>query len=304
MTQSKRLVYFGNERLVSGLKHTELPILSALHAHGYDIAAIVVHEKPSTSRNARQLEVVQFANDHNIPVLSPTSADHIVPRLTDLGVDFAVLASYGSILSKRVLNVFEPVGVINIHPSLLPRYRGPTPIESSILSGDKETGVTIMKLSEAMDEGDIYAQSRIPVSQVDDKISLYNKLAKIAAELLIDTLESISNNQSTLTKQTNTDVSYTSRLKKQDGIINPLTDTATDIERQVRAYLNYPKSSLRLMDNSVIITSVKVVDSLSSSALTVQCADETYLEIVQLIAPSGKTMSGSDYIRGYTKKDP
>ena len=125
MTTPSRLVFFGNERLVSGLKHSETPILTGLIERGYDIAAVVVNHTDGTSRNARVLEVAAVAREHNIPVLSPEKPGDIVEELATLKADAAVLSAYGRILSERVINVFKPIGIINIHPSLLPRHRGP-----------------------------------------------------------------------------------------------------------------------------------------------------------------------------------
>ena len=101
------------------------------------------------------------------------------------------------------------------------------------------------------------------------------------------------------TSQKNSDVSYTSLLTKEDGYLDPTTDDAYVIERKVRAYLGYPKTRLTLSDNDVIITTVKVVESLAHPGLVIPCANNTYLEVLKLVAPSGKMMSGTDYLRGY-----
>ena len=209
--------------------------------------------------------------------------------------------SYGKILPQRTLDVFAPVGIINVHPSLLPRYRGPAPIEAAILHGDKTTGITIMQLTLGMDEGPIFAQETYPLHGDETKPQLALSLAQRGATFLVEQLPAILSGKLQSISQKNSDVSYTSLLLKQDGYLDPSTDDAYVIERKVRAYVGYPKTRLTLNDNDVIVTTVKVVESLVNPGLVVPCANDTYLEVLELIAPSGKTMSGTDYLLGYTR---
>src|SRR5688500_17078175 len=187
---SKTLIFFGNERLVSGLKRTNAPTLRALINAGYHIAAVVSHHTGSRSRSNRKLEVAEIAAAHNIPVLLPNRPIEIIDTLRNLNADAAVLAAYGRIIPQSIIDLF-PKGIINIPPSLLPKYRGPTPIESAILNGDSETGVSIMQLTAGMDEGPVYAQSKITLSGDETKFDLFEKIAPIGADLLIRILPSI-----------------------------------------------------------------------------------------------------------------
>ncbi len=299
MTTPYRLVFFGNERLVSGLKHTDAPILRGLIARGYDIAAVVVSHSDGTSRNARKLEVAQVAEEHNIPVLSPEKPTDIIDQLTNFHADAAVLAAYGRILPQRVLDVFAPTGIINIHPSLLPRYRGSTPIESTILGGDEIAGVSLMRLTNTMDKGPIYAQKKIKIAPNVEKFDLYEKLSEVGSALLFESLPNILSNKLLPKPQENTDVSVTSLIAKSDGVLDPTTDDATTLERKVRAYQGFPKPHLSLFNNDVIVTSSKVTPSPNFSGLAIPCAHKTWLEITSLVAPSGREMSAQDFLRGY-----
>jgi len=130
-----RVVFFGNERLVSGLQQTDAPILRGLIERGYDVVAIVSHHSETRSRKERELEVATIARDHGIPLLLPSKPAEILEQLITFNADIAVLAAYGRIIGQKVIDIF-PLGIINIHPSLLPRYRGPTPIETALLNGD------------------------------------------------------------------------------------------------------------------------------------------------------------------------
>jgi methionyl-tRNA formyltransferase len=160
---SKTLVFFGNERLLTGLASTDAPILSGLIDQGYNVAAVVAHYNESKSRDKRPLEVAAIAEEHDIPVLLPDGPADIYDQLAAFHADAAVLVAYGRIVPQNIIDLF-PLGIINIHPSLLPKYRGSTPIESAILNGDTTTGVSIMSLSAKMDAGPVYDLVEIPLS--------------------------------------------------------------------------------------------------------------------------------------------
>lgn len=293
MSKLSKLVFFGTEDF-------SLPTLKALVDNGYNVCAVVT--KPDTRRGrGKQLvepAVKTYAAEHNIVVLQPERLSDIQTELESMAPDAGVLVSYGKILPQRTLDVFAPIGIINIHPSLLPKYRGPAPIEAAILNGDETTGISIMQLTAGMDEGPIFAQTTYPLTGKETKPDLNKALSQKGAEYLLENLDDILSGELAPTPQQKNDVSYTTLITKQDGFMSPVTDTAHAIERNVRAYLGYPKTRLTIKNTDVIITSVKVVESLSSAPLVVECADSTYLAIDQLIAPSGKTMSGDAYLRG------
>jgi methionyl-tRNA formyltransferase len=301
MNTPSRLVFFGNERLVSGLDHTNAPVLTGLIERGYNVVAVVANHTNGTSRNARKLEVADIAEQHGIPLFLPTSPSDIIDELTAFKPDAAILVAYGRILSQRVINVFSPIGIINLHPSLLPRHRGPTPIESTILEGDEVAGVSVMQLTAGMDEGPVYAQVSLPLHGTETKFELYELLAKAGTNLLLESLPYILSGELAPKAQQNVDVSVTSRISKTDGVLDPTTDDATTIERKIRAYQGYPKPHLNLYDNDVIVTSAKVVDSTAEGRIVLPCANKTLLEVTSLIAPSGRAMSAEDFLRGYAK---
>lgn len=298
MTQSPRVVFFGNERLVSGLKRTDAPLLRGLIDRGYIICAVVVNHHETVSRNTRPLEVAEIASQHNIPVLSPAKLSDIADTLRDFKADCAVLAAYGRIIPQLIIDIFAPVGIINVHPSLLPRHRGSTPIETTILAGDSQAGVSVMQLTAGMDEGPIYDQRAVKLSGNENKFELYEQLSHLGAEMVFELLPEILSGQLKPIPQRTDDVSYTTTISKQDGILDPLTDTAEIISRKVRAYLNFPKSKLRYRDNDVIVTSATTVTSCSDGRLCIPCNENSTLLVESLIAPNGKSMSGDAYLRG------
>ena len=294
MKTSSKLVFFGTEDF-------SLPSLKALVEHGFSVVAVVT--KPDTRRGrSKQLVapvVKSYAEGVNIPVYQPLKLSDIHDELVSLNADAGVLVSYGKLLPQRTLDVFDPIGVINVHPSLLPKYRGPAPIEAAIVNGDEITGISIMKLTAGMDEGPVFAQMTVPLDGTETRPTLTASLANTGAAFLAETLPDILENKVEAVPQQNDDVSYTSLLSKDMGILDPLTDDAYALERKVRAYLGFPKTRLKIKNTDVIVTSAKVIESLSSAPLVIACRDNTFLEVVELVAPSGKTMSGEAYLRGY-----
>lgn len=303
-----KVVYFGNERLVSGLEKTTAPVLNGLIARGYDVVAVVSHHSESKSRNQRELEVAEIAKAHNIPLFLPSKPSEIIDELRALGADIAVLAAYGRIISQQIIDVF-PLGIVNIHPSLLPKYRGPTPIESPILNGDSETGVSIMQLTAGMDEGPVYAQTRYPLSGKDGKFELYWRASELGANLLFDALPHIIDGSLTPTPQDDSQATYCKLIQKSDGIID-WSKPAEQIEREIRAYAGWPQSRAKIGAIEVIITKADViptsigqpgdflVESSDATLLMVQTGDGC-LEIDALKPLGKKEMPIRAFLAGY-----
>lgn len=293
---SSRLIFFGTENFSA-------PSLEALISAGYDIVAVVT--KPDTTRGrGRKLTmplVKEVALAHKLRVLQPHKLLDIAEELRELKADAAVLVSYGKIIPQSILDIFEPIGVINVHPSLLPRYRGPSPIETAILAGDIETGVSIMKLEREMDAGPVFSQTVYPLNPKDTKPTLYARLSQLGAEELVRVLPSILDGNLQPTRQNHDHATYCPLLKKEDGELHPEQETATVLERKVRAYLGYPKSYLTLGGHRIIVTSARAVEVVPPGTLVVPCAQETQLLIEELIAPSGRTMIGDEFMRGYLR---
>ncbi len=298
MTKSSSLIFFGNERLSSGFVPQGAPTLQALIDNGYDVKAVVAHHEVGRSRRARALEIEEVAKAHNIPLLLPDRPKEIIEQLVSYHADVGVLVAYGRIIPQSVIDIF-PHGILNIHPSLLPIYRGSTPIEQAILDGTPETGVSIMSLVKEMDAGPVYAQQRVALNGTETKQELTQRLLTIGSQLIIDVLPSVLDSSAQPKSQDDSLATYTSLFNKTDGIMN-LTKSAERYEREVRAYAVWPKSRLTLNSHPVVVTKARVAQDLSDGELVVQCSPG-YLEILELIAPSGKTMHGADFKRGYLR---
>jgi methionyl-tRNA formyltransferase len=305
---SAPIVFFGNERLATGFV-TSAPTLTGLIEAGYTVAAVVTNYEAGKSRSVRELEVAAVAQAHNIPVIVNEKPGDIIDQLRSFNAAAGVLVAYGQIVPQRVIDIF-PHGIINIHPSLLPLHRGPTPIESAILNGESQTGVSLMQLSKAMDAGPVYAQQTIPLTGNETKQALTEKLLQIGSKMLIKQLPSILSDTATATPQQDTDATYDQRITKEDGIID-WNKPAARIEREIRAYADWPKSRTTFGNLEVVITKAHITAEAAADSISgtpsiigkqpaIQCGDQ--LLVIDLLKPAGKKeMTGEAFLAGYKR---
>ncbi len=288
---SKTVLFFGTDSFSAAA-------LESLITAGYTIGAVIT--KPDSKQGrGQQLTppiVKIIAEKHDIPVWQPLRLVDIIEDIKAQGPVVGVLSSYGKIVPQAIIDLFEP-GIINIHPSLLPKYRGPSPIETAIANGDKETGVTIMQLEAGMDSGPIYAQETYVLNGTETQPELYDTLSRFGAELLIKTLPKILDEDLRPLAQVG-EATYCHLLQKEDALLDVSQLSAVEAERKVRAYLTFPKTKLVLNDQTVTITKAHVSTE-RTSLLDQTCKDGQFLVIDQLIGPSGKAMSGKDFLNGY-----
>ncbi len=268
------LIFFGNEKLATGLPPAKPIIRDAAVAAGFELEQVVTGS---------------------------------LGELTDHKAQLAVLAAYGRIIPQSVLDQFS-LGIINIHPSLLPQYRGPTPIEQAILDGATKTGVSIMRLTAGMDEGPIYKQKTLHLKGSESKVELAQKLQLLGAELLTEVLSDIANGKLKPRNQPHPNrATYCKLLNKENGHID-WTESAEQIERKIRAYLGWPGSYARLEGKNAIITQAHVekIEGIAGKTLVknnnliVYCGSEAL--VIDKIKPTGKNeMSGTEFIRGYIR---
>ncbi len=301
-----RIIFFGNERLSTGFK-TSTPTLKALLAAGHEVVAIVSNfsSGQAKTRSSRELEIAEVAEAQKIPLLLPSKVKDIIEDLKIFKADTGVLVAFGQIVPESVIEIF-PRGIVNIHPSLLPLHRGPIPVESVILNGEKETGVSIMKLVKAMDAGPIYGQVPLHLSGNETKQELTEKLLEIGSKTLIELLPGILNGSIAPKPQDGAKATYDPLLKKTDGLID-WNKPAEQIEREIRAYAGWPKSYTSLGGKEVIITKANIIKDESAMPGKIRKSDKAlmvgtedgYLNI-QTLKPIGKNeMSVEDFIRGY-----
>ena len=211
--------------------------LSAIYDAGHEISAVItVPDKPK-GRGMKLIpcEVKKYAIEKNIKVYQPEKLrenKEIVDILKDINPDVICVVAYGKIIPKEILEI-PKYGCVNVHPSLLPQYRGSAPIQWAILNGDKETGVTTMYLDEGMDSGDIILRTKTPIDKDETSGELWDRLSKIGAELLVETLEKIENKTAPRIKQPK-EFTLAPMIEKSQAKIDWESKTAQEIKNLVR----------------------------------------------------------------------
>ena len=278
--------------------------LQKLIDEGFEVAGIIT--KPDSRKGRGQKlqspKVKKIGEKFKIPVLQPQKMDEIIEFVQNFENPVGVLVSFGRIIPQEIIDLFTPA-IVNVHPSLLPKYRGPSPIESAILNGDSKTGVSLMKLSKEMDAGDVYSQEEIKLSKTETASELYKICGKIGAEMLVRDLPKIISGELKGEKQDSSQAEYCQLLKKNDSILNQENQTAKQAEQQIRAFEIFPKSKIKINEYTIIIKSAEVLDhDMKKSPLTLKFADGDLLDIKTLITPTGKETTAESFINGYLKK--
>ncbi len=287
------IVFFGTE------EHSLIALRGLVDA-GLPIAAVVTKPDAAKGRGKKLTPpaVKVYADAHSIAVWQPTRLKEITEDIKKLDNPIGVLVSYGKIIPKKTLELFTP-GIINVHPSLLPKYRGPSPIESAIVNRDNKTGVTIMRLISAMDAGPIYQQVPYVLDFTETKPELYNTLFTLGTHLLISKLPAIVSGELQPMPQDDNNATYCALLSKEDGDLDLTTLTPGEAEARVRGYLGYPRTRVTIGNHTIIITKAHGVMT-QKTPLDLMCANGAFLSIDELIAPSGKTISAAEFLRGYS----
>lgn len=308
MKKSLKVLFFGNERIATGI-NTEAILFNAISKGPHELVGLVIHSSGSTSRKSSQEPVVESAETLGVPVLNPAKLADSIDDIKNLGADIGVLVAYGKIIPQPVIDLF-PNGIINLHPSLLPKLRGSTPIEATILSGAKESAVTIMKLVAKMDAGPIIAQKKLSISGQETKQELADLLHDEGCELMLRVLDETADSESKETQQIESDATFCTTINKADGQIN-WSNSAIQTERQVRAYSGWPTSFFEVNSQRYVIAEAEILDQKVSDKIGDMVADNNSLKVqtsdgvvsITSIQPAGKKrMPISAFLSGYRSK--
>lgn len=286
-----------------GSTEFSLASLKKLHMDGFNIVAVYTREPKPVGRHYRVTKTVvhEFAESNAIPVYTPKTFrdEEQVKIFTDLKPDVAVVSAYGLIIPQVMLDM---VPFINIHASLLPRWRGAAPIQRAILSGDKETGVSIMKMDAGLDTGDIISMKSVQISEEMNSGELFEILASLGAEMIEEALLNLGESLQKATKQSEEGACYAQKIDKKEAKFD-LSDSANLIVRKVKAFAPVPGAwteldgkRLKVLDASLIQNKEGYQDD-----LIFESSDGIW--IAKLVQPEGKkTMPGRDFRRGYLRK--
>ncbi|AQW58081.1 methionyl-tRNA formyltransferase [Vibrio owensii] len=301
MSQSLRIVFAGTPDFAA--RH-----LAALLSSEHEVIAVYTQPDRPAGRGKKLTAspVKTIALEHDIPVYQPENfkSDEAKQELADLNADIMVVVAYGLLLPQVVLDT-PKLGCINVHGSILPRWRGAAPIQRSIWAGDAETGVTIMQMDIGLDTGDMLKIATLPIEASDTSASMYEKLAGLGPDALIDCLADIATGKAEPVKQDDELANYAKKLSKEEARIN-WNDDAAHIERCVRAFNPWPMSHFEAAENSIKVWQSRVAEQTSDKpAGTIVQADKTGIYVAtgngtlvleQLQVPGKKAMSVQDIL--------
>lgn len=301
MSQSLRIVFAGTPDFAA--RH-----LAALLSSEHEVIAVYTQPDRPAGRGKKLTAspVKNIALEHDIPVYQPENfkSDEAKQALADLNADIMVVVAYGLLLPQAVLDT-PKLGCINVHGSILPRWRGAAPIQRSIWAGDAETGVTIMQMDIGLDTGDMLKIATLPIEATDTSTSMYEKLADLGPQALIDCLTDIATGKAVPVKQDDELANYAKKLSKEEARIN-WSDDAAHIERCVRAFNPWPMSHFEAAENSIKVWQSRVAEQTSDKpAGTIVQADKTgiyvatgngVLVLEQLQVPGKKAMPVQDIL--------
>ena len=292
--------------------------LAALHAAGIEIPLVLTQPDRPAGRGM-QLQaspVKQFALAHQIPVAQPTSlrldgkfpdqAKHAHDLLRATAHDVMVVAAYGLILPPSILAI-PPLGCINIHASLLPRWRGAAPIHRAIEAGDAETGITIMQMDAGLDTGDMMLVSREPISPQDTTGELHDRLAALGGRLIVDALLRLAEGRLTRTPQPDEGVNYAAKISKDEAALD-LRLPASTLLRRIHAFNPAPGASVQSGDSVLKIWRAEriagsgepgLVLAVDARGVTVACGEDALL-LTELQKPGGKRLPAANFLQGFS----
>jgi methionyl-tRNA formyltransferase len=271
------------------------------------VGVITQPDRPAgRGRQPQPPPVKVTAVNANIPIYQPKSLrrEEAAAPLRDWQPDVIIVAAFGQILQPHVLDL-PPLGCLNVHASLLPRWRGASPIQHAILAGDAETGVSLMKMDVGLDTGPVYVMRAIPIEAEETAVTLHDKLAQLGADMVGDYLDDIVNGRLTPTPQSDAPSTYAPMIKKEDGQLN-WQQTNIELDRHIRAMTPWPGAFTVWQGQTLKVLEAAVVDGLVGEPGDVKMRGDTAVVCtqhgglaLQTVQLAGKrAMSITDFLRG------
>lgn len=289
-----------------------VPVLEGL-IENYNVVGVVSQpdKKIGRKRILTPTDVKKVAVKHNIEVFQPIKIREDYQSILDLEPDIIVTCAYGQIIPKEILD-YPKLGCINVHGSLLPKYRGGAPIHHAIINGEKETGITIMYMDEKMDSGDIISQKTIKINDCDTVETLWDKMSFLGRDLLLDTMPKIIASTNDRIKQNEEDVTFGFNIKREEEHLD-FSKTSREVFNHIRglspipsAYALIDDKEIKIYNSSIYSKKYKglygeIVD-INKEGIVVVCKDMSI--IIKEVKPFGKKrMSATSYVNGIGKNN-
>ncbi|MBU1105443.1 MAG: methionyl-tRNA formyltransferase [Candidatus Riflebacteria bacterium] len=275
------------------------------------VAVYCMPDRPKgRGKKSSPTPIKSFANDHGLPVLSPATfrqAPDAIETLRNFAPDFLVVVAYGLILPQSVLDI-PKIAAVNLHASILPEYRGPSPIHQALLDGRNETGNTVMLMSKGMDEGDILAVETMSISPNEDFTAIHDRLSIMGSDLLVDTLKEFSAGKITPRPQQHEAATYTAKVTPQTARIK-WSETAEKINNQIRAMNPAPGAWFEDVGERIKVFKAATAESVNArpgtileqrpeSGVLVACGEGTSLRLLELQRAGKGRLSCREFLCG------
>lgn len=298
--------------LFMGTPEFAVPCLARLIADGYEIAGVFTQPDKPKGRGHKLAPppVKELALQHNLPVYQPEKLrdGRALEIFRSLKPDLAVVVAYGRILPKELLEV-PPFGCINVHGSLLPKYRGAAPIQWSVLNGDPSGGITTMYMAEGLDSGDMILQEETPIGENETSGELYERLSQMGASLLLETVKRVLAGNAPRIPQEESQATLAPMLEKSMGQLD-FSKPAFAVHKWICGMNPWPAAFTLLDDMPVKVYRSRIVQGegepgtiLPGKGLTIACGQGA-VELLEIQAQGGKRMAAADYLRGHPLQTP
>lgn len=296
-----KVIFFGSD-------HFAIPSLATLCASKHKVLAVVTQPDRPAGRGQviSPCPVAMVAKEKNLKLLQPEKIEISEEEILKLRPDILAVVAYGQFIPQNLIERATHRAV-NVHPSLLPKYRGAAPMQWAILNGDKETGVTTMTITQEMDAGDIYLQTKTKIGEMENYVELEERLSRLGADLLIQTLDEIEAGTLKSKPQDSAKVVFAPKIKKEDGHIS-WEEPAQKLFNKIRAYIPWPGAFCNLHEKRLKILRARPADHKNKESagsiisleegITVACGQGA-LCLLEIQLEGKKAMSAKEFLKGH-----